>query len=119
MITQRYFERDGKRTLFRFAVSDNAVFDVLTTDVDLERCRSFLRGELGAEVEDVRMGDFGPFDVILNRGADAESVQLFICAPQSSSAFSGEQCVGAYLARDDLLAALDESQPFRTRTSER
>lgn len=112
MITQRYFERDGGRTLFRFVVNDNAVFDVLSTDGELERCRSFLRGEAGESAQEVRMGEFGPFEVILNRGSDDVSVQIFICNAAISSGFSGEQCVGAYLKRADLLAALDESKPF-------
>lgn len=118
MITQRYFERDGEKILFRFAVNDAAVFDVLTTGVELERCRAFLRQELNDDVEEVRMGGFGPFDVFLNRDTNVVSVQIFIYAPKVSDAFSGEQCVGAFLRRDDLLAALDESRPFARRSSE-
>lgn len=102
--------------MFRFAVNESAVFDVLSTDAELERCRRFLRGELSDDVQDVRMGDFGPFDVVLNRAANETGVQIFICNPQISSGFGGEQCVGAYLERSDLLAALDESKPFEHRS---
>jgi hypothetical protein len=112
MITQRYFERDGGRTLFRIAINDTAVFDVLSTDGELERCRAFLRDELGRDVEKVRMGDFGPFDVILNRDTNSASVQIFICNPSIGAGFRGHQCVGVYLNRTDLLAALDESEAF-------
>ncbi|HEV2270464.1 MAG TPA: hypothetical protein VGR92_13475 [Steroidobacteraceae bacterium] len=118
MITQRYFERDGGRVLFRIAVSETAVFDVLSTDGEMERCRSFLRGELGEDVTDVRMGDFGPFAVMLNRNLDGTSVQIFICNSGLSIGFHGEQCVGAYLEREDLLAALDESKPFACRCAQ-
>jgi len=112
MITQRYLERDGDRVLFRFAVNDTAVFDVLTTDVELERCRAFLRQELSDDVEEVRMGGFGPFDVILNRGADDVSMQILVSIPLNSSVFVGDQCVGAYLQRADLLEALDKAGPW-------
>jgi len=114
MITQRYLERDGDRVLFRFAVNDDTVFDVLTTDVKLEQCRGFLRGDLNSDVGHVQMGEFGPFDVILNRAADPMKVQIWICIPLNSSVFSGDQCVGAYLQRGDLLKALNEAGPWPT-----
>jgi len=53
MISQRYFERDADRVLFRFAVDEAAVFDVLSTDEELERCRQLLRGETARPSENI------------------------------------------------------------------
>ena len=107
MITQRYFERDGDKILWRVSVSDVAVFDILTSDQELDRCRELLRGSLGADVESVRMGTFGPFEVTLSLDADG-SAAFFIDGPNVGISFSGNQCAGAYLSRTEMLNALDE-----------
>jgi len=114
MISQRYFERDGDRILFRFVVSEAAVFDVLTDDVALAQCRQLLRGELGTDVDTVRMGSFGPFDLTVSLGArtDRLSATVFICGPNVEPMFRGEQTAGAYLTRSELLEALDETERF-------
>jgi hypothetical protein len=116
IISQRYFERDGDRILFRFVVSEAAVFDVLTDDVALDQCRQLLRGQLGTDVDTVRMGSFGPFDVTMSLGprTDKLSATVFICGPNVGLAFRGDQTAAAYLTRSQLLDALDETVLFPT-----
>ena len=109
MITQRYFERDGERILFRIAVHDAAVFDILTTEEDLERCRRVLRLDSHRLPETTQMGTFGPFVVTLGVERDG-SANIFVEGPHIGAAFAGEmQVVGAHLSASDLLSALDES----------
>jgi hypothetical protein len=112
MITQRYLERDGEKILFRVAIDDVAVFDILTSDPELARCRELLLGSLGADVESVRIGTFGPFEVTLRLDPDGKSATFFIDGPNVGSAFCGDQVAGAYLTRVEMLDALDQTKDF-------
>jgi hypothetical protein len=111
MITQRYFERDGDRILWRIALDDSAVLDVLTSDVELAQCRELLHMKSHDGLPSVRMGKFGPFDVTMTLRGDG-SVTLFIDGPDLGPAFAGNQSVGAYIGWEEMLAALDETKNF-------
>jgi hypothetical protein len=115
MITQRYFERDGDRILFRIAVDETAVFDILTSDPELALCRDLLRGSLASDIDTVRIGTFGPFDVALSLDRDGQSVALFIDGPNVGSAFRGNQSAGAYLTRKGMLDALADAEDVAVR----
>ena len=108
MITERYFERAGNKVLFRIAIDDTVVLDILTSDADLARCRELLEGPGAGRMEWFRLGSFGPFDVTVNRHEDGSSASFFIDGPDLDNAFAGNQTAGVYLSVDDLRAALAE-----------
>lgn len=110
MLTERYFERQGSAVLFRIAVSDVAVLDVLMTDEDIDQCLQLLQSSLSGPAQTIRMGNFGSFDVNLTVWRDEATI--LIAGP--TLGFQGEQAVGLYLQRADLLQALDESKEFQS-----
>ena len=104
MISERYIERDGERVLWRIAVGGVAALDVLTDHATLNRARCALEPTDSVDVEE-RLGTFGPFAVIL-RSTGPNEVAVAIDGPDLGNAFRGDQAVVFYLARTDLLAAL-------------
>ena len=112
MITQRYFEHGPLGILFRIAIDDRAVIDVLTTADALSACREFLSDSESNSLESVRLGSFGPFEVTMGLSADDATVTLFIDGPELGNQYRGDQSVGVYIDRDEMLRALDETSEF-------
>ena len=112
MITQRYFENGPLGILFRIAIDNSAVIDVLTTADALSACRAFLSDSEANSLESVRLGSFGPFEVTMGLSAEDATVTLFIDGPELGSQYRGDQSVGIYIERDEMLRALDENSKF-------
>ena len=88
MITQRYFERHGKTVLYRLAVSQTAVFDIVTTDEDLDHCRRLLPSVASGPSQTVRMGSFGLFEVTLTVSRD-DGATIMIEGPDLETSVLG------------------------------
>jgi hypothetical protein len=101
---------------FRFTAGDTLVFDVLSTEAELEECRNFLRGVSVATTGRVRMGLFGPFEVLLTRGTDDWSVGVCVCAVTDREGGGEEQRISANLRRADLLKAFTPSTSLQPRS---
>jgi hypothetical protein len=111
MSTQFPPARADGSILFRVNAGDTLVFDVMSTETELEDCRNFLRGVSAATADRVRMGLFGPSEVLLTRGTDDWSVGVCVCAVTDSEGGRVEQRISASLRRADLLKAFTPGRP--------
>ena len=105
-ITQHYIERDGNRFLFRFAVEDAAVLDVLTDQPSLERVRELLLNAPMRGLTEAPFGTFGPFTVTVST-TNEQDVAIAVDGPDLGNTFQGNQAVVFYVTRAELLKALE------------
>lgn len=111
MLIQSHAARADGRVLLRVAAGEAALLDVQCSDEDLERCRAFLKGASGSRSDQVRMGSFGPLEVVLARGADDWSVRIFIRAAASDGEAGGDQYVSIQPGRAELLGMIGQPRP--------
>jgi len=109
MITESYIEGEGDRVLFRLSVSDIAVLDIFTDEQTLVRAREFLcdPGRHHQGTQEMRLGSFGPFDVTMNCITNDETIAIFVDGPDFGQEFRGNQSAGLYVAREELITALN------------
>lgn len=93
---------------FRFTAGA-LTFDVLTTPAELERCCTFL-GDFSAAAGErtMRIGLFGPYQVLLVRGTDDWNVRVRVCATTGDDSAQSGQCISADIRRAVLLQTLTQ-----------
>jgi hypothetical protein len=103
MITPPQAIRADGTIPFRFTAGALA-FDVRSTAAELERCRAFL--EEAATVGRMKLGAFGPCEVLVIRGTDDWSVRVQVSTTSGEESDPEGQCISADIRRVVLLKAV-------------
>jgi hypothetical protein len=106
MITPHQGLRADGTILFRFTAGALA-FDVLSTVAELERCRAFL--DDAATAGRMKLGVFGPLEVLVIRGTDDWSVRVQVSTTSGEDGGQEGQCISADIRRVVLLKAVAQA----------